>query len=362
VLQNKLFVMYGNDPRSMAYELMSRSDIKSRVNKDMRVGIKPNLVVAKPSESGATTSPELVEGIISYLKDNGIHNITIMEGSWVGDSTKRAFKVCGYDRLSSKYGIPLVDLKKDKSKVLSYKGNDIRICTSALECDFLINAPVLKAHCQTSLTCALKNMKGCIPDSEKRRFHTLGLHGPIALLNKFLRPHLTIVDGIMGDLTFEEGGTPVEMNRVILGTDPVLIDAYAAQLLGYTIDDIPYIKKAEQFGVGSSAIDDSTVVEINKDCAPSGKINPCRKVARLAEYILEDQACSACYGSLIHALNRLDENGCLRKLKQKVHIGQGFKGQQNPGIGIGNCTSGFVRCVRGCPPKARDIVEMLEDV
>jgi len=345
----------------MAYELMSRSDIKSRVNKDMRVGIKPNLVVAKPSESGATTSPELVEGIILYLKDNDIHNITIMESSWVGDSTKRAFKVCGYERLSSKYGIPLVDLKNDKSKVLSYKGNDIRICSSALECDFLINVPVLKAHCQTSLTCALKNMKGCIPDSEKRRFHTLGLHDPIAFLNKFLRPHLTIVDGIKGDLTFEEGGTPVEMNRVILGADPVLIDAYAAQLLGYRADDIPYIKKAEQLGVGSSAINDSTVVEINKDCAPAHKINPGRKVAHLAEYIIEDQACSACYGSLIHALNRLDESGCLRKLKKKVHIGQGFKGQQNPGLGIGNCTSGFARCVRGCPPKARDIVEMLEE-
>ena len=37
------------------------------------------------------------------------------------------------------------------------------ICDSALALDFLINDPVLKGHCQTKITCALKNMKGLIP-------------------------------------------------------------------------------------------------------------------------------------------------------------------------------------------------------
>ena len=32
--------------------------------------------------------------------------------------------------------------------------------------DFLINVPVMKGHCQTKITCALKNMKGLIPNSE----------------------------------------------------------------------------------------------------------------------------------------------------------------------------------------------------
>ena len=35
----------------------------------------------------------------------------------------------------------------------------------------------------------------------------MGLHKPIAYLNKAIKQHLIIVDGIMGDLNFEEGGT-----------------------------------------------------------------------------------------------------------------------------------------------------------
>ena len=42
---------------------------------------------------------------------------------------------------------------------------------------------LLKDHCQAAVTCALKNHKGVIPNSEKRRFYTLGLHKPTAHLN-----------------------------------------------------------------------------------------------------------------------------------------------------------------------------------
>ena len=107
-------------------------------------------------------------------------------------------------------------------------------------------------------------MKGCIPDTEKRRFHTLGLHRPIAYLNKVLRQDLIIVDGIYGDLDFEEGGNPVQMNRIIVGKDPVLVDSYVAQLLGYEIDDIPYIGMAEKLGVGSTDLNRAAVMELNQ--------------------------------------------------------------------------------------------------
>ena len=43
----------------------------------------------------------------------------------------------------------------------------------------------------------------------------MGLHKPIACLNKAIKQDLIIVDGIMGDLNFEEGGNPVKMNRIL---------------------------------------------------------------------------------------------------------------------------------------------------
>jgi uncharacterized protein (DUF362 family) len=359
--QNDLYVIYGNTPKQMAKEILSTLKIEDTICKDALIGIKPNLVVAKPSTSGATTSPELVAGVIEYLQSKGYRNIAILEGSWVGDRTSIAFKVCGFEKLSETYNVPLIDLQKDKYQTYEASGMKINVCNEIMKLDYLINMPVLKGHCQTRMTCALKNMKGCIPDSEKRKFHTLGLHKPIAHLNKVVKSNLIIVDGLMGDLNFEEGGNPVQMNRVIAGVDPVLIDSYVAELMGFDLNEVPYIHMAEQIGVGSSSVEKAKVHELNKDSL-GAKIQSSRRVEKLSKYIEEKDACSACYGSLMHALERLDENGMLRQLNKKIFIGQGFKGKELIGIGVGICTIGCETNIAGCPPKAKEILKHIEEL
>lgn len=357
-----IFVMYGNNPKHIVHELLEQSNILEDIpSKDSLIGIKPNLVVAKPADQGATTSPELVEGVIRYLKTNGYDNIIILEGSWVGDRTALAFKVCGFEELSEKYNIPLIDLQKDDYGDYKVGETTIHVCKKAMEVDYLINMPVLKGHCQTYITCALKNMKGCIPDKEKRRFHTMGLHKPIAYLNKVLKQDLIIVDGIIGDLNFEEGGNPVQMNRVILGKDPVLVDSYVAQLLGYDKEEIEYIGIAEELGIGNSQLIDENIRELNKDETPMD-IPKSRLVRDLENYVEEDMACSACYGSLIHALDRLKDRGYLHNIDERIRIGQGYKNEGGRGVGIGVCTGNFEKSLSGCPPRAKDIVDFLLDV
>lgn len=345
----------------MVLELLNNIKPEQDLAIKARIGIKPNLVLARPADSGATTSPELVAGIIEYFQDKGFRNISILEGSWVGDRTSRAFKVCGYEEISRKYNVPLIDLQRDRSTSCRVEDLDLKVCDQVMQLDYLINVPVLKGHCQTGMTCALKNMKGCIPDSEKRRYHTLGLHWPIACLGKAVRQDLVIIDGLMGDLNFEEGGTPVEMNRIIAARDPVLADAYAASLIGFAKEDIPYIGMAEKLGVGSADLDRAAVRELNDD-KTSGE-QP--KVLRRNPYkkmIEEKQACSACYGTLIHALERLRERGELDSVREKLYIGQYFRGKTgSEGLGIGICTSGFREYVKGCPPKAKDIIDFLTD-
>ena len=359
--KNEIQVIYGDNPKQMVKELLEAIRPEDGLGKNALIGIKPNLVVAKPASSGATTSPEVVEGLIEYLKSKGRNRIVIMESSWVGERTARAFKVCGYEDLSKKHNVPLVDLQRDTYKTYEIDGLKIDVCDYVTKVDYLINIPVLKGHCQTNITCALKNTKGCIPNSEKRRFHTMGLHKPIAYLNKVIKQDLVIVDGMNGDLNFEEGGNPVQMNRIIAGKDPVLIDAYAAHLMGFDIEEVPYISIAEAIGVGSADLESAHIIELNKATATT-KLTPSRRAQQLARHIVEDAACSACYGSLIYALERLSEKGLLNRLEEKLYIGQNFKNQQHDGIGIGTCTSGFDKHVKGCPPKARDIVECLESL
>jgi uncharacterized protein (DUF362 family) len=365
---HRVYVLYGHQPENMARTIMEKMDIRRDLEclgtDNPLIGIKPNLVVAQPADWGATTSPHLVRGVIEYLCSNGFERLVILESSWVGDSTKKAFQVCGYEELADEFNLPLVDLKEDDYQEIAVQGMNIKVCRKVLEVDYLINMPVLKAHCQTGITCALKNLKGCIPDEEKRRFHRSDLHYSIACLSKIIPSNLVIVDGIIGDLTHEEGGNPVLMGRVIAGRNPLFCDIYAAELLGYAPEQIKYIKYAAELGLGPLKLTADQVVELNCNLeAPViSNIIPGQEVDYLGQWVCADQACSPCYGSLIHALARFKERGLLDQLPKKLFVGQSFKGRKMQGVGIGSCTSGCAEYLPGCPPRAREIVSFLEEL
>lgn len=359
--KDELYVIYGSKPLEMTKKILKEINMAGHLDPGMSIALKPNLVLASPSYEGATTSPQIAEGIIQYLLEHNLNNISIMEGSWVGDRTSRAFELCGYEALSRKYNVPLIDLQKDTSRDIAIGDMNLKICTKILDADYLINIPVLKAHCQTLFTCALKNLKGCIPNSEKRIYHSLGLHKPIAYLSRALKADLNIVDALNGDLTFEEGGNPVQMDRIIIGQDPVLTDSYCSSLIGYTKNDIPYLKMAEELGVGEADLNKARIIEYETEEKTRSFFTPSRRAAKLTRIVDASEACSACYGPLIHALNRLEEKGLLHKLKDRIVIGQGYKGKSHEGIGIGTCTSNSGSYIKGCPPSAVDIVDFLED-
>ena len=169
-MNNRIILTYGQDPWEMTRDVLEKSELGKMIPKGSYVGIKPNLVLAKPASSGATTSPVIVSALIEYLHEQGHGNIIILESSWIGDSTKRAYQVCGYDEISRQYHVPLFDVKQDTYTIESFNGMDMEISDQVLSLDFLINIPVLKGHCQTLVTGALKNMKGCISDRENGNF------------------------------------------------------------------------------------------------------------------------------------------------------------------------------------------------
>lgn len=357
--KNEILKIYGTDYKAQTISLLEYSNLASEISDvSLRIGIKPNLVTPSPASYGATTHPEIIAGIIEYLQANGFINITILEGSWVGDKTSEAFEYCGYNALAKKYNVKLIDTQKDSSVKVSAGGLDLNICETVNEIDFLINVPVLKGHCQTKITCALKNMKGLIPNSEKRRFHTMGLHKPIAHLNSVIHQDFIVADNICGDLDFEEGGNPVVSNCIMAAKDPVLLDAHVCSLLGYEIKDVPYIGMSEKLNVGSSDIS-SLKVTVAGGAAGDTRISEKRVLD--VSYAADDaDSCSACYAMLVPALLRLKEEGLLEKLPCRIAIGQGHR-KKSGLLGVGSCTSGFKHSVKGCPPTEEDIYSSLKD-
>ncbi len=359
--KNSIFIMYGENIFEMVTGILDSARLCDCIgDRDKKIGLKPNLAVAKEASSGATTHPEILSATIKYLNGHGFFNISIIEGSWVGDKTTRAFHRCGYEEISKEFHVELIDTQTDSYTEYDCKGLNINICDSAMEVDFMINIPVLKGHCQTLITCALKNNKGIIPDFEKRRFHTLGLDKPIAHLNSVCKNDFIIVDGICGDLDFEEGGNPVPMNRIFAAFDPVLCDSYVCELLGYSAEDVPYITMASKLGIGDCDLDGAQIIELNRPQLTTANFKSGRRVIQLSKNIEQKDACSACYASLLHALKHLSDDGSLRRLKEKICIGQGFK-HQSGNIGVGDCTCNFSKTLSGCPPTANRIYNFLLD-
>ena len=349
-----IIVNYSTDIVRGTLEVLERSELKALVRPGMKVSLKPNLVVVKPPSQGATTHPEIVEGLIIYLKDLGIRDIEIIESAGTMDNTKKAFRACGYNELSQRHGVALFDLKDDKKVKKQVGEYRFEICARALNTDFLINLPVLKVHSQTLLTCCLKNLKGCLSDNEKRRFHAMGLHRPIAFLNKAIKTGFCLIDGICGDLSIELGGSPITRNMILAGKDPLLLDSYCAGLIGFKTEEIEYIGIAATEGVGRLYDRSAVVEELNSDNKPA-LIRADPAAARVARWIAEDKACSACYGALVYALKRI--GGAPGKVPS-ISVGQGFRGKTGS-YGCGDCTGGFDQYAPGCPPAAADIVAFL---
>ncbi len=377
---NEILKIYGTDYKEMTKILLTRADLASIIpSRETRIGIKPNLNVTSPASFGATTHPEVTAGIIEYLKEHGFFRMVVLEGSWVGDRTSEAFEYCGYRALSEEYGVELWDTQKDSSHTKDCAGMKLNICDMVDKIDFLINVPVLKGHCQTKITCALKNSKGLIPNSEKSRFHRMGLHKPIAHLGVGIPQDFIVVDHICGDLDFEEGGNPVVKNCVMAARDPVLVDAYVCEILNYKVSDVPYVELAGKLGVGCADIRKARIATIERGgqqdgteiCAgrtpdsdglgdPDEEILPRHRVLDV-QYAVEDvDSCSACYASLIPALDRLKEEGLLDRLEEKIAIGQGFRGKTGK-LGVGKCTAGFECSIPGCPPDEERIYEALRE-
>ena len=300
---SKIYNIYGTDSRAMTLALLEKSNAINLVPSGANIALKPNLVVAGSPENGATTHAGVLEGCIEYFRDNGVRDITITEGSWVGAETNSAMKRAGYDEVCKHYGVKFIDLKHDKTRKIDSPIGPLEVCSLALDAGFLVNLPVLKGHCQTKMTCALKNLKGCLPDREKSRFHALGLTRPIAALGSVLKPGLIIVDSICGDLDFEEGGNPVHTNRMFCGTDAVMIDAYGAGLMGLSLSDVPYIGLAGKWVAGSSEFSPDDVITLNEPENAGKYPRPSGRVASLSRNVHEDSACSACYAALIRALH-----------------------------------------------------------
>lgn len=204
-----------------------------------RIVIKPNMgTVSSEVIKGINTSPEMIQAIIELLVKNNIKNknITIAEGSGVSlpKSSLYNFEQYGLTEIADKYGVELVDIKKDDYIEFDIPENkllkNIRISKTVFYSDVLIDSAVLKGY---PFTQCCKNLMGIYPDEDKPKMHD-NIPKKVVELANAVRPTICIVDGIYGSRYGNGRNVVSEKHNLILSsTDPLAIDSVGSDIWGY---------------------------------------------------------------------------------------------------------------------------------
>jgi len=224
-----------------------------------RVFIKPNIVFWTRSvpfpKWGVITTTRVVEDAVLLLKDHGIDDITIGEGTVTmtpGDTQTavHAFETLGYGALKRTYGVKCLNVfERPFTPVDLGDGFKVSFNADALESDFIVDLPVLKSHNQTVVSLGIKNLKGLIDIPSRKRCHSMqpgrDLHAWIARLADRMPPMLTLIDGIYSN---ERGpgfdGRMHRSNVLVASADVLSADLVGARILGYGPDKVSHLVHA----------------------------------------------------------------------------------------------------------------------
>jgi uncharacterized protein (DUF362 family) len=237
----------------MAVELSGGLD---RLPSKARVFIKPNIVFwtkeAPFPKWGVITTSRVVEDTVVLLKERGIDDITIGEGTVLMDpkdreTSQHAFETLGYNVLKKRYGVRCISIhERPFEKVDLGRGVALDFNTDMLESDFLVDIPVLKTHAQTVVSLGIKNLKGLLNIRSRQKCHSadsgMDLNAMVARLPNVLPPCFVLLDGIY---TNERGpgfdGTMRRSNILVASSDILSADMVGARLLGYKPSEIPHL-------------------------------------------------------------------------------------------------------------------------
>lgn len=231
--------------------------------------IKPNLLMAASPEKAITTHPTIIEATIEVLKEKNAKEIYI--GDTPGNSSTNMeylYEITGMKKVAEETGAKLVNLYKNG--VINISGNSIvnsiPIVKFAKEVDYIINVPKLKTHTFMLMTCVIKNPFGLVPGMNKSKMHALAINPKsfaeiLVSIFKELNTIINIVDGILGmEGEGPSAGTPRKFGKIIIGVDPVAVDAISSLILGYKPEEIYTNVIAYEKGLGEINIEEIEII------------------------------------------------------------------------------------------------------
>ena len=225
----------------------------------VKVFIKPNIVFwARRIDFpkwGVITTSQVVHDVVRLLKERGVQDITIGEGSVTYDTkdtepSAQTYEALGYAELAKRYGVKVIKVHdRPFEKVDLGDGITLNFNSDFVNSDFVVNVPVMKTHAQTVVSLGIKNLKGLIDVNSRRKCHSAdpekNLDFMVSKLADRLPPSLTLLDGIF---TNERGpafdGRIRRSNILVASQDVLAADNVGARILGYGPSEVPHLAHA----------------------------------------------------------------------------------------------------------------------
>lgn len=345
-----------------------------------RVLVKPNIATLARSGTGKITDARVTRAITKVILEKKPKSVIIGEGSAVGydfpdlQDTMKCLEESGTKEAADDLGVPLVDLNADRHREMEVPNplvmKSVKIAQTVLDSDVVISVPVMKTHIRSGVTLSLKNMKGVMPGAEKKKTHRLGLELAIADLNSVVKPHLAVVDGLMGmEGLWEYPDDCIPMGIVGAGKDALAVDSVFARIMGASPEEIMHLSYCQKKGIGvfaAQAIETFgiPIPEVRRPFKPAFEVLG-NRYPGLA--IKAEKACTGCTGELISTLIYIREANCVEKLRDlTVVMGEApenLKGEKV--VVIGTCAQELKHqypFVPGCPPSVDDITQRVCEV
>ncbi len=252
-----LVVAKGDDPYVMTVKAVeAMGGMEKFVKKNSTVLVKPNIGWDRSPEQAANTNPYVVGALVDMCFKAGAKRVNVFDITC--NDAKLGYKNSGIKKIAEEKGANVYfadDWNFVKAK-FNYDSpmQDWPIYRDALECDTFINAPVLKSHGLTSLTLSMKNLMGICGGNRALMHSEIGIK--LAHLTDFIKPDLTVIDAYRVLMRYGPNGGNLEdvsmKKTLIVGTDPVLCDSYAAKLMDKDPLSISYINEAMKQNLGNA--------------------------------------------------------------------------------------------------------------
>lgn len=220
------------------------------------ISIKINLCDARTPDTGAITHPLFLDALLKCIRKKCGYSveINVVESDATVALPDLFVEWFGFLPVLKRWEACYINLSKDKRILKKIDGRffkRIAVPRTIARSDCLISLAKLKTIGLTKITCALKNQFGCLPYKRKIEFHRY-IDDVIVDANLAMRPHLSIVDGIIAHVGMKGPafGRPVPANLVAVGKDPVAVDSFCARVLGFNPYFVGHVRKAAGAKIG----------------------------------------------------------------------------------------------------------------